>query len=106
MASTITRSIRPSIFHSIDINSVVFVSVVPQGTYYVTIGEHADLWLGHMLTESGGYKIVCCSLIYRGSHAHCVIKVALKKVRGGYVEKRPDLKGQIAQVASAALATD
>jgi hypothetical protein len=30
------------------------------GKHYVAIGEHADLWLGQLLDQTAGYKIVRC----------------------------------------------
>jgi len=71
------------------------------GKYYFAIGEHADLWLGNMLTKDGGCKMVCPFFIRRRANTHRVVpKVALKQPRDGIVEKQPGLMGRIIEVGS------
>ena len=99
MASIVIQGQQPINFSHATTDSLA-LDVAHRCIRCFAIGQNTDLYLAHLSTKDHGCKIVCRFVIRLCHHAHCFLfpKVVLKKIRDGFVEKRPKTKCKIAEV--------
>ena len=69
------------------------LSVCKNGRYYISVSQHANIWLGKLLHLPGGSNLVVFPFDSPSADADSflVIKVSLKEIRRGCVQKQQAL---------------